>query len=79
MTDTQNRSGTSDQPVQEKTYTTYNEFYEDIPLEGSLGILAMGAAGVIPWRIKRAKSGTTPAFVLPEKRTKNPEKADEKA
>jgi hypothetical protein len=34
-------------------YSSYQEFYDVIPEEGSLGILAMGAQGVIAWRRKR--------------------------
>ncbi|MCF7808771.1 MAG: hypothetical protein K9M49_05725 [Candidatus Marinimicrobia bacterium] len=56
----------NDAPLEEKTYASYDAFYDDIPVEGSLGILAMGASGVIPWRIKREKAGIKPEFILPE-------------
>ncbi len=34
-----------------------NEFIDSIPVEGSLGVLALGAVGVIAWRKKRAAAG----------------------
>lgn len=34
-------------------YKSYQEFYDDIPEEGSLGILALGFQGVLAWRRKR--------------------------
>ncbi|NQT26212.1 hypothetical protein HQ585_12715 [candidate division KSB1 bacterium] len=34
-------------------YQSYQEFYEEIPEEGSLGILAMGFQGILAWRRKR--------------------------
>lgn len=59
-------------PLEQKSYSSYEELYEDIPVEGSLGILAMGAAGVIPWRIKREKAGVKPSFIMsPEDRDKD--------
>lgn len=30
---------------------------DDIPVEGSLGLLALGAVGVIAWRKKRKETG----------------------
>lgn len=65
------------EPLDEKVYSSYEEFYADIPVEGSLGILAMGASGIIPWRIKREKAGIKPEFILPEEEPK--EEADGEA
>jgi hypothetical protein len=36
-----------------KVYQTHEEFYKSIPVEGSLGILAYGAKGLLAWRKKR--------------------------
>ena len=62
----QDQNKLNEQPMDSKSYDSYDEFYADIPLEGSLGILAMGASGLIPWRIKREKAGFTPDFIHPE-------------
>ena len=42
-----------DSKLQTIHYNSYQEFYESIPEEGSLGILALGAQGIISWRRKR--------------------------
>lgn len=34
-------------------YSDYAELFKDIPVEGSLGLLALGATGVQAWRRKR--------------------------
>ncbi|MBN1781387.1 hypothetical protein JW948_09700 [bacterium] len=48
-------------------YTSYEEFYEAIPIDGSLGILALGAVGVLAWKRKRFDSGwQVPEPVYPE-------------
>ena len=62
----QDQSKLNEQAMDSKSYSSYEEFYDDIPIEGSLGILAMGASGVIPWRIKREKAGFSPEFINPE-------------
>ena len=40
-----------------ETYHTYDALYNAIPLEGSLGVLALGAAGIAVWRKKRQAAG----------------------
>ncbi len=41
--------------VENQSYDTFEDFYKSIPYEGSLGILALGAAGLLAWRKKRAE------------------------
>lgn len=67
----------NEEPLEEQSFSSYEEFYDNIPVEGSLGILAMGASGIIPWRIKREKAGIKPEFILPEEEPK--EEADGEA
>ncbi len=40
--------------VENRSFETFESFYDSIPYEGSLGILALGAMGVMAWRKKRA-------------------------
>ena len=39
--------------LQTVNYSSYEEFYASIDEKGSLGILALGAAGLLAWRKKR--------------------------
>jgi len=41
-------------PIEEHHFSSYREFYDSIPIEGSLGILALGAMGLMAWREKKA-------------------------
>lgn len=36
-------------------YSSYDELYASITKEGSLGLLALGALGLLMWRKKRAE------------------------
>ena len=38
--------------VENQSYDTFEDFYKSIPYEGSLGILALGASGLLAWRKK---------------------------
>lgn len=56
-------------------YDNYEDFYKDLPIEGSLGILAYGASAVLAWKKKRAENGWVPPTPVPEKpRQKKAEK-----
>lgn len=48
-------------------YESYEDFYRDIPIEGSLGILAYGASAVLAWKKKRQENGWVPPMPVPEK------------
>ena len=39
--------------VQNESFDSFQSFYDSIPYEGSLGILALGAVGILAWRKKR--------------------------
>ncbi len=41
--------------VENRSFDSFESFYKSIPYEGSLGILALGAMGVMAWRKKRAE------------------------
>ncbi len=41
--------------VERQHFNSYEDFYESIPYEGSLGILALGAFGLMAWRQKKAE------------------------
>ena len=56
--------------VQQMSFDSFEEFYDQIPYEGSLGILALGAAGLMAWRKKKAEI---------EAQSPKEEAADEKA
>ena len=58
---------TDQPPLQVKSYDSFQEFYDDIPIEGSLGILAYGASAVLAWKQKRAEAGWVPPKPVPEK------------
>ncbi len=77
MTDPRKQADLNKEPEGEKTYSSYQEFYDDIPIEGSLGILALGAAGVIPWRIKREKAGVKPDFIVVEQKKDEEEQQED--
>ncbi|MBN2102428.1 hypothetical protein JW835_00135 [bacterium] len=49
----QEKNPSPDTRPRTKHYTSYEDFYNDIPEEGSLGILAMGFQGVLAWRRKK--------------------------
>ena len=55
---------TSDQPflpdIETLSFDSYESLYESITVEGSLGILALGAVGVMAWRKKRMETGWQP-------------------
>lgn len=36
-----------------KNFSSFEELYSSIPKEGSLGLLALGAKGLLMWRKKR--------------------------
>ena len=40
-------------PTEKQKFDSWETFYQSIPAEGSLGILALGARGVMAWRKKR--------------------------
>jgi hypothetical protein len=49
---------TGDKKVAEdKIFNPYTGKYHEIPVEGSLGILALGAAGLKAWRKRKAEEG----------------------
>jgi hypothetical protein len=48
-------------------FNNFDEFYRSIPPEGSLGILALGAAGLMAWRRKRREAGLEPEGFKQEK------------
>lgn len=50
-------------------YSGYAELFKDIPVEGSLGLLALGATGVRAWRRKREA-------VLAERASAEPEEGN---
>jgi LPXTG-motif cell wall-anchored protein len=54
--------------IEEVRFENLRDFYESIPLEGSLGILALGAAGLIAWRKKRKEAGFWPPKIEEEKK-----------
>lgn len=41
--------------VERQQFNSYEDFYKSIPYEGSLGLLALGAAGLLAWRKKKAE------------------------
>ena len=41
--------------VKRQHFNSYEDFYAQIPYEGSLGILALGAFGLMAWRKKKAE------------------------
>ncbi len=47
-------------------FTDMEEFYRSIPPEGSLGILALGAAGLAAWRRRRIEAGFFPPDPVPD-------------
>jgi len=53
-----------DQPVlpniETLSFDSYESLYESITVDGSLGVLALGAAGVMAWRRKRIEAGWQP-------------------
>ncbi len=67
----------SDQPIipniEILNFDSYESLYESITVDGSLGILALGAVGVMAWRKKRMEAGWQP----PVPDIKKEEKSDE--
>jgi hypothetical protein len=55
-------------PLKVQHYESFEDFYRDIPLEGSLGILAYGAKGVLAWKRKRQEAGWVPPVPVHESR-----------
>ena len=49
------KSETQTEP-ERKVYADEDEFMESIPIEGSLGILAYGARGLLAWRQKQIEN-----------------------
>ncbi len=41
--------------LEKKSYSSYDSLYAAITKEGSLGLLALGARGLLLWRKKRAE------------------------
>lgn len=70
--------GDKQQPLIIKQYETFEEFYQDIPLDGSLGILAHGASAILAWKRKRQEAGWVPPMPVPEKPRKKRKKGDKK-
>ncbi len=70
-------SALSDQePLQQKKYESFDQFYEDIPIEGSLGLLAYGASGILAWKKKRQEAGWVPPRPVPGKPVKRKRRKD---
>lgn len=44
-----------DRKLETKNYSSYDELYSSITKEGSLGLLALGAKGLLLWRKKRTE------------------------
>ncbi len=44
-----------DRILEEQNYSSFDELYSSITKEGSLGLLALGARGLLLWRKKRAE------------------------
>ena len=63
---TEKKSQSPHDSLKVQHYDTFEDFYRDIPLEGSLGILAFGAAGVLAWKRKRREAGWTPPAPVPD-------------
>jgi hypothetical protein len=65
---------TSDRPVLPELeilrFDSYEDLYESITVDGSLGILALGAVGVMVWRQKRMEAGWKPP--VPDIKKKKP-------
>ena len=55
MNDPYKPKSQTDQEPERIVYADEDEFMESIPLEGSLGILAYGARGLLAWRKKQVE------------------------
>ncbi|MCL4540269.1 MAG: hypothetical protein M1378_11860 [Bacteroidetes bacterium] len=41
--------------MENRSYASYDELYDSITKDGSLGLLALGSRGLLIWRKKRAE------------------------
>jgi hypothetical protein len=64
------KDGSPHDSLKVQHYDSFEDFYRDLPLEGSLGVLALGAAGVLAWKRKRQEAGWTPPVPVPDEPVK---------